>query len=235
MHMPTPTPVALHPLRSDGPRALIAADRPAYDPVHQAWISAERADDLDPAGDDPLRAAADGLARRGLSLRPWTRDDLPAFRAALDDPAVWAHLPEPYPDPLDEPAAAALIALANGLDSHIVRAVVCDGVAVGQVRLDLSGSGAATGSATGAGTAELSYWLARSHWGQGMGRALVAGAARRALARMPDLLRLVAKVHPANAASARVLERAGFRPCAVQDPAFADWTWVALRRQDLRG
>jgi RimJ/RimL family protein N-acetyltransferase len=226
MHMPTPTPVALFPLRSDGPRALSADARLAFDPVQIAWIDADRADDLDPAGSDPLRAAQDGLALRGLTLRPWARGDLAAFRAALDDPAVWTHLPEPCPAPLDAGAAAALIDLANRLDTHLVRAVVCDGVPVGQVRLDFGGR---------TEQAELSYWLGRAHWGQGMGRALVAGTVRRAFARLPSLLRLVAKVHPANPASARVLTRAGFRPCPAPGAAFADWHWFALRRQDLRG
>lgn len=226
MHMPTPTPVALLPLRSDGPRGLSPLARLAFDPVQIAWIDADRADDLDPAGSDPLRAAQDGLALRGLALRPWSRGDLPAFRAALDDPAVWAHLPEPYPAPLDDGAALALIDLANRLDSHLVRAAVCDGMPVGQVRLDFGPR---------ADQAELSYWLGRAHWGQGMGRALVAGVVRRAFARLPDLLRLVAKVHPANPASARVLMRAGFRPCAAPGAGFADWHWFALRRQDLRG
>lgn len=234
MHMPTPSLVALHPLRSAGPRPLGPADRRAYDPVYGAWINAARADDLDPAGDDPLRDADDSLARRGLVLRPWDQGDLAAFRAALDNPAVWAHLPEPYPAPLDAGAAATLITLANTLEGHLVRAVVCDGMPLGQVRLDFAAHQPAKRS-----EAEVSYWLAQSVWGQGMGRVLVAGTVRRAFARMPHLLRVVAKVHPDNTASARVLARAGFRPCQPPPAAvaggFADWNWVALRRQASRG
>jgi RimJ/RimL family protein N-acetyltransferase len=228
MHMPTPTPVALHPLRSDGPRPLTDDARGAFDPVHQAWIDADRADDIDPDSGDPLRAAPDALARRGLMLRPWSRVDVPAFRAILDDPVVWTHLPDPMPRPLDDLAAARLIGLANGLDSHVVRAVVCDGVPVGQVRLDF-------GIGNAGEVAEISYWLGRAHWGQGFGRALVAATARRAFARLPGLLRLVAKVHPANPASARILGRGGFRPCPAPVAAFAGWQWFALRRQELRG
>jgi RimJ/RimL family protein N-acetyltransferase len=228
MHMPTPTPVAMHPLRSDGPRPLADNARCAFDPVHQAWIDADRADDIDPDSSDPLRAAPDTLALRGLMLRPWSKVDAPAFRAILDDPAVWAHLPDPMPHPLDDHVAARLIGLANGLDSHVVRAVLWDGVPVGQVRLDF-------GIGNASEVAEISYWLGRAHWGQGFGRALVTAAARRAFARLPGLLRLVAKVHPDNPASARILGRGGFRRCPAPVATFAGWHWFALRRQELRG
>lgn len=226
MNMPTPTQVHLLPPRSAGPEPLPPRVAGSYDPAQLCWSQAGRADDLDPDSDDPLAEGADVLSRRGLSLRPWRRADLHDFRTLLDDARVWEHLPEPYPAPLDAGAAASLIALANGLDSHIVRAVLCDDLPVGQVRLDLS---------PGHGTAEISYWLGHPFWAQGIGRALVTGTVRRAFARMPGLLRLVAKVQPGNPASARVLERAGLRRCATAPlPGFDGWHWYAARRQDLK-
>lgn len=227
MTMPTPTPVLCLPSRSAGPLPVTDDIPTAFDPVQIAWTDARRADDLDPDSDDPLGFAQDALSRRGIELRPWSRGDLASFRALLDDPAVWEHLPEPYPAPLDEPAAAALIGLANALPDQLVRAALREGQPIGQVRLDLS---------PGRGMAELSYWLGRRFWGQGMGRALVAGTVRRAFSTMPGLLRLVAKVRPENPASARVLERAGFRRCpAAPLPGFDGWHWYGLRRQDLNG
>lgn len=227
MHMPTPTGFVLPP-RSRGLLEQRLNSRGGYDPQHGGWIAIDRDDDLSPRDADPLSWAADRLDLRGLALRPWARGDLAAFRGLLDDPAVWAHLPEPYPDPLTDSAAADLIDLANRLDSHLVRAVTCETLPVGQVRLDLAPLRA------GRGFAELSYWLGRVHWGQGFGTALVAGTAARAFGRMPGLLRLVAKVRPENPPSARVLERAGFTPCPAPLPGFDDWRWFALRRQDAR-
>ena len=225
MNMPTPTRVHLLAPRSVGLEPLSPHATASYDPAQIAWIDAERADDLDPDSDDPLAAGADALARRGLSLRPWRRSDLQTFRVLLDDPEVWAHLPEPYPDPLDTESAAVLIGLANSLDAQLIRAALCDGIAVGQVRLDLSPAN---------GTAEISYWLGRDYWAQGIGKALVAGTVRRACDRIPDLLKLVAKVKPENTASARLLRRAGFTACTTPPlPGFDDWHWFALRRQDL--
>ena len=225
MLMPTPTPIMLLPPRSLGPQPLPVAARTAFDPVHGHWIDTDRPDDLDPRGCDPLSAMDDALAARGLGLRPWATGDAPALAVLLSDPAVWTHLPEPFPGPLDPEGAAGLIALANRLDRHIVRAVTHQGAVIGQVRLDLS---------PGGGTAELSYWLGRAFWGQGFGSALVAGAATRAFDRMA-LLRLVAKVRAENHASARVLARAGFRPLPQPPlPGFDDWVWKGLRRQDAR-
>jgi RimJ/RimL family protein N-acetyltransferase len=223
MLMPTPTSLGISMPRSTGP--LPPAADAAYDPAQIAWIDPGRPDDIDPDGDDPLAPlAADAAIRRGLTLRPWGPGDLDRFRALLDDARVWVHLPEPYPAPLDAAQASALIHLANRLDTHIVRAAVCDGAPVGQVRLDLT---------AGPGTAEISYWLGAAHWGKGLGGTLVAAAARRALSRVPGLVRLTAKVHPDNPASARVLAKAGFQPCAAPGRAFADWTWLHLRRQWL--
>lgn len=227
MHMPTPTSLAFSVPRSAGPLPLHHATAGGFDPVQIAWIDPARPDDLDPAGDDPLAPLGqDAAVERGLHLRPWSPDDLGAYRALLDDARVWAHLPEPYPDPLDEGAAAALIALSSRLGTQIVRAAVCDGQPVGQVRLDLS---------AGPGTAELSYWLGAPFWGQGFGTALIAAAVTRAFGRRPDLLRLTAKVHPGNPASARALARAGFVPCAAPGAGFGGWNWFHLRRQAHRG
>ena len=227
MHMPTPPHLPASP-RSAGVDDLHVEGRRGFDPLQSVWQAMDRPDDLDPVAADPLRRAVDRLDLRGLALRPWARADLPAFRALLDDPAVWSHLPEAYPDPLDDAAAATLIDLANRLDTHLVRAVICDGQPVGQLRLEL------TPLQGGRGFAELSYWLGRAHWGQGLGTAMVSGATARSFARMPQLLRLVAKVRPENPASARALEHAGFRPCPAPLPGFDDWLWFALRRQDAR-
>lgn len=226
MHMPTPTSLAHSAPRSAGPLPLPATAAPAYDPALLAWIDPARHDDLDPTADDVLAGADDALARRGLTLRPWAPGDLAGFHALLDDARVWTHLPEAAPVPLERDRAGALLTLANRLDSHIVRAVVCDGTVLGQVRLDLG---------AGRGAAEISYWLGAAYWGQGFGSALVAGVAGRAFARMPDLVRLTAKVHPDNPASARVLAKAGFRPCPTPGALWPDWRWFHLRRQDQRG
>lgn len=62
--------------------------------------------------------------------------------------------------------------------------------------------------------AELGYWIARRHWGQGY--ATEATHAVLGLARAIGHRRIVATHFADNAASARVLQKTGFRPTGEQ-------------------
>lgn len=215
-------------LRSSGPSGEPIHGLGLYDPVQIGWLRADICDDIDPEVSDPFVAGNDALAARGLALRHWRKDDLRQYRGLLDDPGLWAHLPEPYPAPLGDEQASALIETSNMPAHHAVRAVVLSGRPIGQIRLHF------TPGDTARHDGELSYWLGRAHWGKGLASALVSGAVRRIHANMPGLLRLVAKARPENTASIRVLEKAGFAPIAP--PAgrgFADWRWFGLRRHRM--
>jgi RimJ/RimL family protein N-acetyltransferase len=216
-----------------------------YDPVQAGWVPLDCEDDIDladvpdhpasPAGPDA--GEAEGTValpgRAGLALRPWRAGDAGRLAALLSAPEVWRHLPEGYPGPIDAAAAAGLIVL-SGAGHHRVRAILRDGVPVGQVRL-LPGA-AGTGSGAGAGTgaaaagaagaeAEISYWLGRDAWGQGIASAAVAAFTAASFARDPGLGRIFARVHRENAASVRVLGKAGYR---LRGPDPADPVWLVL-------
>ncbi|HMO06061.1 MAG TPA: GNAT family N-acetyltransferase [Paracoccaceae bacterium] len=221
------------PLSAEGRRSARARGIPlGFDPVLQGWVALAGPEDpaaapdrgeadpgeADPTGAEDRPASRPAAARTeargeaaGLTFRPWEAADLPAFRALLDDPEVWRWLPEPYPGPLDAALAADLIAMAQVETHHAVRAVLRQGRPVGQVRLVWDPPAGPPGD-PGAppASAEISYWLGRDHWGQGIGRAMLAAAVPAAFAHHPRLARLWARVHPANRASARLLEGAGF-------------------------
>lgn len=221
-------------LRSRGPIASQADGNRLFDPVQIGWLPPATRDDLDPDGADPLAPAADDMGAQGLTLRRWQGVDAVLLHGLLDDRALWAHLPEPFPEPFTIEVAHRMIEAANLLDHHEVRAVIVKNTPAGQVRLDY-GHGAEV-SPTERPEGELSYWLGRAHWGKGLGRALVAGTVTRAFANAPGLLRLVAKVRPENVASRRILEAAGFvRVSPPAERGFPDWDWFALRRQDWAG
>ncbi|MCC5983112.1 MAG: GNAT family N-acetyltransferase [Rhodobacteraceae bacterium] len=156
------------------------------------------------------RAPAPPSPAQGMLMRPWRARDVPRFVRLLDDPEVWKLLPEPYPDPLDEALARELIALSNAGRHHLVRAVVLDGVPVGQVRLSF-----APGTSDRS-RAEIGYWLGRDHWGRRIGHDMVARFSAQCFAMMPALQTQFARVHGDNLASRRVLEKCGFAlegPC----------------------
>lgn len=202
----------------------------AYDPVQIGWVFADCLDDFatpDIAAPDAVpRAEAAPFTPRSLAptyrFRAWTEADLPVYRSLLDDPAVWAMMYESYPNPLDEDLALELIRLSCASDHHEVRAVSRDGQIVGQVRM-LFQSGAAADSA------EFSYWFGRAHWGKGIGTAIVAVHTGQTFVRHPALTSIFAMAHRDNAASRRVLEKAGYQAGGT-DPRRPDW----IRYQQTR-
>lgn len=184
----------------------------AYDPAQVGWVPAGGADDLRPA-DRP------GPGR--VRFRRWGSEDLGRYVALLDDRRVWAHLPESYPDPLTPALARELIVLSNEADHHEVLAIEAGGEAVGQVRLAFE-----PGSADRR-EGEVSYWLGAAHWGQGIASEAVAQFTARSFRLRPALEAIVARVHEGNPASARVLEKAGYRD-AGRHPG--DRSWRLFRR-----
>ena len=135
-----------------------------------------------------------------LLLRPWRIDDAPELVAAWADPDIgrWTGVPERRDLAAAERWIAGDLARRHrGLSLDLVIEVA--GVVVGEVGL--------VGFATG--TAELGWWLAGAHRGQ--------GHASRAVRLLTDWAvdelsvdELVARCHRANPASAAVARRAGF-------------------------
>jgi RimJ/RimL family protein N-acetyltransferase len=136
----------------------------------------------------------------GLKLRPWRESDVPRFVELLDDPRVWAHLPENYPDPLTRDLAADLIELANTSTHHEVFAIEHDGAAIGQVRLSFEGLGTHADP-------EISYWLGVPYWGAGLASAIVPMYTLESFERH-RITSVFARVADGNRASSRALEKA---------------------------
>ncbi len=81
-----------------------------------------------------------------------------------------------------------------------------DGVAIGTVRADgLLGNPASDG-----GTVELSWTVAPSERGKGLGREMVVAAAEMFLSQISSGEQLVAKIKMQNTASIKIAEAAGF-------------------------
>ena len=86
--------------------------------------------------------------------------------------------------------------------------------------------------------AEIGYWLAKPYWGQGVMTETVRAFVDYALTEL-ELLRLTAHVFEGNAASARVLEKNGFklegklRKHFIKDGEFIDARLYGLLKEDL--
>ena len=130
-----------------------------------------------------------------VALRPLDDSDLDALFEFMRDPESVRMAAFTAEDPDDRRAFDAHMARVRTSPGVVLRAVTLDGALVGT-----------TSSFVVDGDTEITYWIDRSVWGRG-----VAG---RALAALFDLVPdrpLHARAAGDNAASLRVLQRAGFR------------------------
>jgi RimJ/RimL family protein N-acetyltransferase len=89
------------------------------------------------------------------------------------------------------------------------------------------------------GGAEVGYWLSVSWWGHGIATAALKAITAHAFRSHPELQRLYALSFAGNAASARVLAKAGYRMegklrrSALQDGVLVDQLLHARLREDI--
>jgi len=146
------------------------------------------------AGDDRFGRPPARLTAPGLVLRPWGAPDLPTMVALFDEATV--ALRTPLPSPFTLATAQARLVAAEQPD-RLLWAVTRDGrEPLGEVLLTSSG--------------EIGYVLGARHRGQGLAAGAVALLRDHA---HTDLKRPVLRlrIEAANAQSAAVARRAGFR------------------------
>lgn len=136
-------------------------------------------------------------------LRPWQGGDAESLVRHANDPDVAAHMRDRFPHPYTPADAGQWLAFAAAQSPPTNFAIDVGGEAVG-------GSGLVLGTDIERCSAEVGYWLGRQFWGRGLAAAAVRGLARHGF-REFRLTRIFATVFSGHAASARVLEKAGFR------------------------
>lgn len=136
-------------------------------------------------------------------LRPWLPDDLPSLVHHANNYRVWIQLRDRLPHPYTEADAQAWIAHASTQHPLTNLAIVHHGAAVGSIGMTLN-------SDIETGTAEVGYWLGEAVWGQGLATAALTTFTNWAFSQFP-LRRLYAMPLATNAASRRVLDKAGFQ------------------------
>lgn len=137
-----------------------------------------------------------------LFLRPGWPEDAAALFAAINDEAIAGNLARvPWPYCLDD--ARAFLALPAGPGT--TRWLIFSRTVASPQLVGCIGIGREDGQ-----DAELGYWIARAHWGQGY--ATEAGLAVLDTARALRHRHLVASHFVDNPASGSVLRKLGFRP-----------------------
>lgn len=137
------------------------------------------------------------------TVRNWKPSDARSIVRHANDRDVWLQLRDRFPHPYTQQDADWFLARACGTEPRSDFAIEVGGEAVG-------GIGITTGSDVSRATAEVGYWLGRQYWGQGIMSRVLAATTRQAMSEF-ELHRLYAVPFANNAASARVLEKAGYR------------------------
>ncbi len=139
-----------------------------------------------------------------VTLRPWRLDDVRVLPGVASDPDVARFMNHRFPSPYTREDAQAWIAGNSLANVQLHWAIEVDAELAG-------GIGLTPGMLEHAGSTMIGYWLGKRFWGRGL-----AGDALRTLTEhvfATDRLRprrMWANVMSTNAASARVLERAGY-------------------------
>ena len=136
-------------------------------------------------------------------VRPWRGGDAEALVRHANNPAVARHLRDRFPHPYTPGDAKAFLSSVRSEGNRPENlAIEVHGEAAG-------GVGYSRGEDVERYSAEIGYWLGEQYWGRGIATEALL-LVTMALFERSDLLRLFALPFADNAASVRVLEKAGY-------------------------
>lgn len=136
------------------------------------------------------------------TVRSFRASDAPSVAEHANNRNVWITLRDRFPHPYQLADAEAFLGRVVGATPETTFAIAVDGAAVGAIGLEL-------GEGEFRGTAEIGYWLGEPFWGRGIATEALRAVSDYAIATL-SLHRIQAGLFPGNAASARVLEKAGY-------------------------
>jgi len=154
------------------------------------------------------------------SVRSWRRSDAASLVKHGDDREIWINLRDTFPHPYTLAHAHRFLHMVARQKPEATFAIAVEDEAVGAIGLRLQRDVERC-------SAEIGYWLGRAHWGRGITTAVlrvVTGFALESFA----LTRIYAIPFEWNAASIRVLEKAGYvregrmRRSAIKDGRVVD-------------
>jgi len=138
------------------------------------------------------------------TIRPWALEDAPALAQILNNPKIHDNLRDGLPLPYTTADAESFISAMLSADpgTTYAWAVTADGAVAGSI-------GAFRKDNVHRLTAEMGYYVGEAYWGKGVMTQAVQQACRY-IFEHTDIVRIFADPYDFNAASCRVLEKAGF-------------------------
>jgi [ribosomal protein S5]-alanine N-acetyltransferase len=144
-----------------------------------------------------------------IELRDFLTEDEELLVSYLNEESVTKYLSARLPQPYTKEAAAWWV--STGSKIGIVKAITNNGIVVGSIS-------AIVGEFERQKSAEIGYWLAKPFWGNGFASQALAEFSKTIFLNT-EIVKLFAPVFEGNAASARVLEKCGFKLEAVLEKA----------------
>ena len=135
-------------------------------------------------------------------VRSWRLEDAESIVRHANNRKIWLNLRDRFPHPYTDTDAQNYLKHVVSTQPEINFAIDLAGEAVG-------GVGFVLGTDVERHSAEVGYWLGETVWGQGIATAALKGSTRYAMTQC-GLWRVFAVPFSENAASIRVLEKAGF-------------------------
>lgn len=134
-------------------------------------------------------------------LRGWEKTDIAALAKYADNRKIWLNLRDSFPFPYTQSDASSWI---NAQQYPLTNfAIATASEAIGVIGFNLQED-------IHRRSAEIGYWLGEPFWNRGIATLAVGAAAKYAFANL-DIVRLYSTVFAWNPASARVLEKNGFK------------------------
>jgi RimJ/RimL family protein N-acetyltransferase len=168
------------------------------------------------------------LGLPGWCLRAWRTADAPALARHADNVNVWRWMSDRFPHPYTLEIAEHWVTRGHvdfGGDNW---AIAFEDEAVG-------GCGVHQEEGQFLCNAEVGWWLAEQHWGQGIATRVAGALVEHAFAN-PAIRRVYAPIHAGNQRSMRVAEKSGLvlegvQPLsAIKDGQAIDrWIWATYR------
>lgn len=168
-------------------------------------------------------------------IRKWKLSDAKDLAAVLSNTKIQDNLRDGIPYPYTEQDGADFISAMLSADENetFAFAITIDGKVIGSIGIFRQGN-------IHRQTAELGYWIAETCWGKGFMTAAVRQICKYVFDKS-DIIRIYAEPFAFNAASCRVLEKAGFqyegtlRNNAVKNGNVVDMKLYSLLKSDFEG
>jgi RimJ/RimL family protein N-acetyltransferase len=142
-------------------------------------------------------------------LREWQLSDAASLAENANNINIWNNVRDYFPHPYSEQDGKDFITMCNAKPVPTLDfAIVIDGKAVGGIGIVPKTDVERTG-------AEVGYWLGEKYWNRGIMTEVVKEMTEYGFLHFPELRKIYAPVFDFNAASQKVLKKAGFEHEAI--------------------